>query len=272
MKKKIRKIKAKAVSKIKKTRATIVRVFAVVVLIAFAVLFAVRFGGPVFLKLYIESGIGNCKKIPILCYVPDAKEIVNPEIDKEYLAKSVIFKLPGVEITLPKEYMVVKEKVNKVYYKKMKHKCSGAIAYILYERPDFFVNLFPQARQEGIKNDYEFLSRTMSATIPSIKNITDTFFVIIKSFFIPDLGDQNTVKMIKFTMPDRKGFINYNISGPDNFFDCNMVLNSGDFFKVYIKDKGAKLTLENVFSSISTLKKTKDTVKLPVTPSSETCN
>ncbi|MDD5669777.1 MAG: hypothetical protein PHE58_07115, partial [Candidatus Omnitrophica bacterium] len=151
MKKKIRKIKAKAVSKIKRALVNAGRFFAVVIFLALAVLFAIKFGGPVFLQLYVKSGVGDCKKIPILCYVPDVKEIVNPPVDKEYLSKSVVFKLPGVEITLPKEFMVVKEKVNKVYYKKMKHKCSGAIAYILYERPGFFVNLFPQARDQGVK-------------------------------------------------------------------------------------------------------------------------
>jgi len=38
----------------------------------------------------------------------------------------------------------------------------------------------------------------------------------------------------------------------DNYFDCNIINNAGDFFKIYIKDKGASLDLDKVVAIIST--------------------
>ncbi len=76
----------------------------------------------------------------------------------------------------------------------------------------------------------------------------------MKSIFTPDIGNQHIAKMIKFKIGDKKGFINYNMAKPINYFDCNVLDEKGNFFKVYIKDKGARLDLNNVFAIISTLK------------------
>ena len=76
----------------------------------------------------------------------------------------------------------------------------------------------------------------------------------MKSVFTPDIGCQSTAKMIKFQFKDYKGFINYQLCRPDNYFDCNVFDVNGNFFKVYIKDVGAQLDLNKVFAIISTLK------------------
>jgi hypothetical protein len=94
----------------------------------------------------------------------------------------------------------------------------------------------------------------MYAQQDQINNIADAFFVIMKSVFTPDVGNQNNAKMIKFQFADFKGFINYFMAKPDNYFDCNVFDADGNFFKVYIKDIGASLDLNNVFAIISTLK------------------
>jgi hypothetical protein len=76
----------------------------------------------------------------------------------------------------------------------------------------------------------------------------------MKSVFTPDVGNQSIAKMIRFQLTNYKGFINYSMAKPDNYFDCNVFDTDGDFFKVYIKDIGANLDLNNVFAIISTLK------------------
>jgi len=98
----------------------------------------------------------------------------------------------------------------------------------------------------------------MFAKFNDIKTLTDAFFVIMKGIFIPNLGNQNNVKMIQLSIGDKRGFINYNLAKPENYFDCDIFNKNGDFFKVYIKDKGARLDLETVFAIISTLKKAGD--------------
>jgi hypothetical protein len=238
-------------------KKNILRIIAVIIVLFLAVAFVAKFGGPNILKLYIETGIGNCQKIPILCMMPQEK-ITNPEINKEYLSELTYLTFPKIGIYVPKGFSVVQENIKKVYYKKRQRKFAHAAIYLLYEEPDFFVNLFPQLKKVGIRNDYEFFERVMSARITNIKNITDAFFVIIKGVFIPDLGNQEKAKMAQFTVSDKKGFINYNLSKPDNYFDCNVFNQQGDYFKIYIKDVGARLDLNKVLMFISTINKIKE--------------
>jgi len=225
---------------------------AVVFLLALA--YAVKFAGPATLRLYIESGIGDCQKIPILCMVPQ-EEIIRPTIDKEYIAELLPYKFPKISILIPKGFTVVQETIKKVYYKKHKRKQAGNIIHLLYEEPDFFLKLFPHLKKQGIANDYEFIKHIMQAKIKEIKNLNDAFFVIMKGIFTPDLGEQKQVKMAQFAMPGKKGFINYNLDKSGNYFDCNIINDAGVFFKIYIKDKSARLSLGNVLTIISTVEK-----------------
>lgn len=228
----------------------------VAVVLLLAILFVTKFSGPAILKLYIEAGIGTCRQIPILCMGPEESININ-ETNKECLAGLLPYEFPKMTISIPKGFTVVQENIKKIYYKRRKRQAKEAVIYLLYEEPGFFVNLFPQLRKAGINDNYEFIKRTMYIKSKDIKNLNDAFFVIIKGIFIPDIGDQKQAKMIQFTMPGRKGFINYNLAKPDNYFDCNVVNEGGDYFKIYIKDKGAALSLEDVLAIVSTVDKAK---------------
>jgi hypothetical protein len=160
-----------------------------------------------------------------------------------------------MEIYLPKGFTVVKEKITKVYYKKKRRQEEKPAIYLLHEKPDFFVNLFPWIAKQGVYSDYVFLGRTMYAKLKNIENLTNAFFVIMKSIFTPNLGDQKNIKMVAFAFGEKKGFINYNLTPVANYFDCNIIVNQGDFFKVYIKDKDAKLDLSKVLAIACTVKK-----------------
>jgi len=231
------------------------RIVLIVIFLGLGFAFVAKFAGPELLKLYLKSGVGDCENIPILCMTPE-ENIAKINIDKEYLSKLLINKFPpDLQIYLPNEFTVVKELITKVYYKKKKRVLGGAIIYLLYEKPDFFVDLFPQLKNRGIKDDYDFINRTMQAKLNEVKTLTDTFFVIMKGIFIPDLGEQKNVKMATFLLQDKKGFINYNIGKKENFFDCNVFDRQRNFFKIYIKDKQASLDLDKVFVIISTVKK-----------------
>lgn len=225
----------------------------IAIVFLFALAFVVKFAGQSILRLYIETGIGSCHKIPILCMTPQ-EEIINPTINKEYSAELLPYKFPKMEICLPKGFAVVQEGIKKIYYKKRKEQHSGAVIYLLREEPNFFVNLFPRLNRQGIIDDYEFIKRTMYAKLRDVKNLTDAFFVIMKGIFTPDLGDQKNVKMAQFRIADKKGFINYTLSHSENYFDCNIIDNDNNFFKIYIKDSGATLDLNKVLTIISTVK------------------
>jgi len=219
-----------------------------------AILFVAKFAGPRILRTYIENGIGTCKEIPILCMAPqETLEVSQPK--KECSLELLPYEFPKMEICVPKGFTVIQERVKKVYYKRAKKQYKKAVIYLLYEEPNFFPNLFPQVKKEGINDNYAFFKRIMNVKLSEIKNLNDAFFVIIKGIFIPDIGDQKQVKMVQFTMPDRQGFINYNLGKPDNYFDCNIINKDGDYFKVYIKDKGANLSLVDVLATISTVAK-----------------
>lgn len=227
--------------------------FLKIIVLAIAVIFALKYAGETILKSYIELGIGNCSKLPILCKAPE-EEISITDISAVFLKGLVPYSLDEVEIKVPRNFTVVKEHMQKAYYKKQR-KDSGDFFYLLYEKPDFFVNLFPRMKKAGVYDDYEFLARTMNAKTPDIEDLTDTFFVIMKSIFIPNLGDQQNAIMIKFRSKEKKGFINYNLSASGNYFDCNLFNNEGDFFKIYIVDKNATLDLNKLFAILSTVKK-----------------
>lgn len=228
---------------------------AVAIVLLFGSIFVIKFGGPAILRFYIETGLGNCQKIPILCIKPQGEEL-NPDINDKYLFGLPYCELQEIQICTPKEFKLIKQKLTKIYPKERGYvKGNGATIYLLYEKPNFFVNLFPQSKQYGIDNDYEFLSRIMSASIKEINNLTDAFFVIMKGVFTPDLGNLNNVKISKFKTKNLKGFISYNLGASDNYFDCNIFDNEGNYFKAYIKDKGKLLDLDKVFAIISTIKK-----------------
>lgn len=217
-----------------------------------AIAFVAKFASPRILRLYIETGIGNCQKIPVLCIAPE-KEIVISDINKEYITELIPYSFPEIAISLPAGFTGIKERITKVYYKKGKRKHTGSAIYLLYKKPNFFVGLFPQLKKQGIANDYEFFSYMMYATPKAINNLRDAFFVIMKSIFTPDLGEQRDIRMFEFSCADKKGFITYSSSHSENYFDCNVFNISGDFFKLYIKDKEASLDLDKVLAIISTV-------------------
>ncbi|MFA5145164.1 MAG: hypothetical protein WC723_04075 [Candidatus Omnitrophota bacterium] len=240
-----------------KGKAGFKKYISIAVLLLLGILFIAKFGGPAILRLYIETGIGTCSKIPILCLAPEGT--INSEINKAYAAELVPHKFPQMAISIPmtisipKGFSIVQQRTKRVYYKKRRPEQKQPIIYLLRQEPGFFINLYPRLKKEGIADDYEFLKRVMYAKPADIKDITGAFFLIMKSIFIPDLGDQRNAKMAQFSIAGRKGFINYNLAGPEHYFDCNVINAQGAFFKIYIKDKGANLDLDKVLTIVSTV-------------------
>ncbi|MDD5477022.1 MAG: hypothetical protein PHG87_02270 [Candidatus Omnitrophica bacterium] len=227
-----------------------------IIVLSLSLAFVIKFAGPNILKQYISYGIGNCKNIPILCMQPQDTTF-KPEINKEYLDTLIPQNFPKMSVAVPRGFTLVQELIKRVYYKKNhfnNHTNNKAVIYLLFQEPGAFIKLYPDVRKQGIKDNAEFLRRLMRANLDQVNNITDAFFVIMKSVFTPDIGNQSTAKMIKFELGQIKGFINYTMAKPDNYFDCNVLDEKDNFFKVYIKDGGARLDLNNVFAIISTLK------------------
>ncbi|MDO8662661.1 MAG: hypothetical protein Q7K98_05520 [Candidatus Omnitrophota bacterium] len=222
-----------------------------IVLIAMTA-FAVKFGLPQLLRSYISIGIGDCVKIPILCMEPQETQMAMA-VDKNCILEFIPHEFPKTKICVPKGFKVVQELVAKPYYKKKKLRNGEPVIYLLHQPPDFFAKLFPQVKKMGINTNYEFMRSLMHARESNIGSVNDAFFVILKSIFTPDLGDQRMVKMIQFRFEERGYFVNYNLSGPVNFFDCSVISKEGDFFKIYIKDTRKELDLDKVFSIISTI-------------------
>jgi len=228
------------------------KIFARAILLVIAIAFVVKFAGPNILRQYIGYGIGNCKNTPILCMQPEEK-VFTPQIDSAYLDTLVPHVFPRMSVRVPKGFAIVQELIKQKYYKKRRTN-NKAVIYLLIQEPGAFIKLYPDVRKQGVTDNYEFIRRLMYADLDQVNNITDAFFVIMKSVFTPDIGNQSTAKMIKFQITDYKGFINYSMAKPDNYFDCNVFDINGNFFKVYIKDIGGILDLNNVFAIISTLK------------------
>ena len=221
----------------------------------FFILFTAKFSGPAILRLYVESGIGDCKKIPLFCMAP-SEEIINLPQDPEFISGLIPYKYPKMEILLPKGFTVIQERIKKDDYKKRRGANNTAQIYLLHEEKDFFVNLYPQLKKQGVNDNYEFIKRLMYANETGIKNLTDVFFVVMKGIFTPDIGDQKSAVMASFNIDGFMGFINYNFSKPNQYFDCNIINSEGGYFKVYIKDIGASLDLNKVLGIIATIKET----------------
>jgi len=216
-----------------------------------AIGFVIRFAGPNILKQYIAYGIGDCKEIPILCMQPEQK-IVEPKIDKEYLGTLIPQAFPKMSISVPRGFNLVQELIKKRYYKRRAD--NKAVIYLLYQEPGSFIKLYPNVKKQGVNDNYEFMRRLSYSNFEKITDITSAFFTIMKSIFTPDVGDQKRVKMIEFKLGSLRGFIAYSLDNLKNYFDCDIIDSNGNFFKVYIKDHGSRLTLDNVFTIISTVK------------------
>lgn len=228
----------------------------VVVLMALGGLFVAKFAGPELLKLYIKNGIGDCEKIPIFCKAPDS-QIDKQDIDKEFLSGLIRQTFPRMELAVPKGFSVIQEAIKRDFYKKRMPLARQSIIYVTHQEKGFFLALYPQVQKQGVKDDYEFLKRVAYAKLSDIKNLTDTFFVIMKGIFTPDLGDQAKAKMAVFKVADKRGFINYNMEeGEGHLFDCNVINTTGGFFKVYIKDKARVLDVDKVLDIVATLDET----------------
>jgi hypothetical protein len=237
-------------------RGHLARNISLVIVFLLAVLYAVKVGGPAILQAYIKFGIGDCRKIPILCMQPSS-ELIYPELDKAYLKTLLPYELKELAIRAPKGFDVVRGRITKEYYKRKRkeQRHSGPTIYMLYEKPGFFLSLFPQLKEKGIKNNLDFVQRVMYTRAEEARDLTDVFFVVMKSIFTPDIGDQNTAEMLEFIMAGKEGFLNYNLTNEGNYFDCNIVSDNDDFFKVYIKDKNSSLDLNKALAIISTLNK-----------------
>ncbi len=219
-----------------------------------AVAFLATFGKSAILRAYIELGIGTCHQIPILCREP-SENIITPNINAQFVAQLVPYVFPEIKISLPSGFTAVRGEMKKASYKKWRKPNARQVVYLLYEKPNFFAGLFPRFSKKGSKDDYDFIRRTMYARTDKVNGLADTFFVIMKSIFIPDLGNGEGVNMVRFTSGDKRGFINYNLGKKENYFDCNIIDKQGNFFKVYIKDAGATLDLSRVLAIISTVNK-----------------
>lgn len=227
-------------------------IFTRVILIIAALAFVIKFAGPNLLRQYISFGIGDCKSSPVLCRQPEEK-VFTPTIDQEYRQTLIPHVFPKVSLSAPKGFALVQELIKKPYYKKRqaKHK---AVIYLLIQEPQAFIKLYPDVQKVGVNDNAEFIRRLESADLSKVESISDAFFLIMKSVFTPDIGNQSTAKMITFKLDSLNGYINYSMSRPNNYFDCNVLDADGNFFKLYIKDIGAQLDLNNVFAIISTLK------------------
>ncbi|MDD4982004.1 MAG: hypothetical protein PHS12_04530 [Candidatus Omnitrophica bacterium] len=235
-------------------RINIAKVFTLAVIFTAALVFAAMVGGPNILKGYIETGIGGCSKIPILCKSP-VQEIAVAEAEKEYTGTFIPYKFSKMSLSAPRGFAVVQELEKKTYYKKRLSRKKESVIYAFRQGPEYFIKLFPQVKSEGITDNYAFIKRLAFARTDRIKNLTDAFFVILKSILTPDIGNQHKAVMASFSMPGKKGFISYNLFDAEYYFDCNLVNENGDFFKLYIKDLGARLKLDEVLAIISTLKR-----------------
>jgi len=237
-----------------KKKEFILKIVSAGLALAAAVLFVAHYAGPRLLRLYVEFGIGNCHKIPILCTVP-SRTITDPQTDKEYLSGLLPYTFPKMAIKLPKGFTVVQETVRKVYYKRHKRMDKGSVVYLLYQPPGFLINLFPQVKKLGITDNHAFLKRTMYAQPKDIRTLTDVFFVVMKSIFIPDLGQQSQATMAEVSIGENKGFLNYNLTREISYFECSLVNAEGEYFKVYIKDKSSALDLNKFLNIISTMRR-----------------
>lgn len=221
-------------------------------LLLIALVFIIKFGGPNILRQYVSYGIGNCKNTPILCMQP-GENVFTPEVDNEYRDTLVPHDFPKMSISVPKGFRIIQELIKKEYYKKRRPN-NKAVIYLLIQEPGAFIKLYPDVKKQGVNDNYEFIRRLTYAHLNQVNNITDAFFLIMKSIFTPDIGNQSTAKMIQFKFNNFRGFINYSMAKPNNYFDCNVSDADGNFYKVYIKDIGGLLDLNNVFTIISTLK------------------
>jgi hypothetical protein len=228
------------------------KIISYIVLSILALAFIIKFGGPNILRQYISYGIGTCKNTPILCMQPQ-ENIFTPQLDSDYRETLIPHAFPKMSISVPKGFDLVQELIKQRYYKK-RYNINKAVIYLLIQEPGAFIKLYPDVAKQGVKDNTEFIRRLMYARLDQVNNITDAFFLIMKSIFIPDIGSQSTGKMIKFKLSNFQGFINYSMTTSNNYFDCNVLDSDGNFFKVYIKDSGALLDLNKVFTIISTLK------------------
>jgi len=144
----------------------------------------------------------------------------------------------------------------KTYYKKRPWKTMGSIVYLLYQPPDYFVNSFPDIKEKGVTDDYTFVKRTMCSDADSIRTITDAFFVVMKSIFTPDLGDQKNLCMISFEGDGKKGFISFNLGKKEFAYSADIFDKDRNYFKIFLRDRSRKIDLKKVFTIISTIRKT----------------
>ncbi len=228
------------------------KIITIIIFFAFAAVFVARFAGANILKFYIESSIGDCQKIPILCLFPEEK-IALPAGDKDYLATLIPYESGRLKVFLPKGFTITEETNKKIFYKKKERPSNNEAIYLFRQEPLFFINLFPEVKKFSVNNNYDFMKRVMHARLTDIKTLNDAFFVIMKSIFIPDVGNQENTKMAEFSINGKRGFLNYTLDKSVNYFDCNIIDDKGNFFKIYIKDKGAALNLNKVFTIISSI-------------------
>jgi len=225
----------------------------VTIVLALCIAFIAKFAGQSFLKLYVAYGVGDCRKVPALCLKPSAK-MEDVPVDMMYVGNLMPQRFEKMQIALPLGFTALEEKITtKVNFKRGRLKITGPTVFIFHRGPNFFIDLFPRLKSRGIKNDGEFIKRVMTADFNKIKNFEDAFFVIMKGIFIPDLGKQDNVKMMEFSVGDKTGFLNYNYTRSGNFFDCNIISPGGVFSKIYIKDISKSLDIFKVLAIISTL-------------------
>ncbi|MCU0665904.1 MAG: hypothetical protein MUF05_02265 [Candidatus Omnitrophica bacterium] len=231
------------------------KIFSTLIFIGLSGWFIAIFAGPKLLQMYVRAGLGNGKDQPVFSMSIEGK-IQAPVPNQSYIDQLKQFQVENVKISVPKEFTVVKQTSTKRYYKKWHKPENKAIIYVVHQPKDFFIRLYPEVKKDAVVNDYQFIRRTMQAKISEVKNLHDAFFLIIKTIFTPDVGEQENLKIMEFASAGKKGFVTYNLSKKGGYFNFNFIGEKADYFGVYIKDIPPTLDLNKALDIISTIEST----------------
>lgn len=178
-------------------KKTAIKYILIVFFLLFSLLLVIIFAGSSFLTGYIKAGLGDCNTAPVICTSLDSETIKGP-IDTKYIQELTMFTLPEIKISLPHQFAVSKQEIHlrRFYYneKQIKEDQKEPIVYLLYEPPNYFVNLFPEAKKAKIKDDYAFFLRLRRSVLNNIENLNDAFFHSDKVNFYSEYGGSDKFK------------------------------------------------------------------------------
>lgn len=238
----------------KKKVIVIIAVLSIIAIVGYTGLIVAT---PRIAKWYINKHVPDNLLLNII-----PSEELNNIINHDYLTSLQRHQFNTIEICLPAEFNVTRDKKQSVSLKRMSGDNLTGFILLSYHGPRYFLpsdkydkKTLNKLEKIGIKDDYDYFTKVVYSTKKEIKRQIDMVFIMIKDMYFAPFLDKKNCKIYKYANKNQRGYILANVTASKTDYGCYIFDQENNYFDMTVRTMEPVLSLEDVCTILSTLKK-----------------